>query len=72
MAPNDDPDAEPMTLRFVCAVCEESGPEVESQSEAEGWALDHLKHSVAADDGPHYSYLLHMTRPFQTRPGGWL
>lgn len=60
VTPDQEPDAEPLTFRLQCAVCEESGPEENTTEDASAWALIHLK-----GNREHFTYREHITRPYR-------
>ncbi|SFC44683.1 hypothetical protein SAMN05421773_103319 [Streptomyces aidingensis] len=43
IAPDAEPDAEPMSFSAECAVCNEHGPEEEISDQALAWIERHLK-----------------------------
>lgn len=58
--PDKEPDAEPLTFRLQCSVCEEQGPQEKTTEDAAAWALIHVK-----DNREHLTYREHVTRPYR-------
>ncbi|MBB1245614.1 hypothetical protein GL263_18915 [Streptomyces durbertensis] len=76
-----EPDAEPVTYRMQCAVCDESGPTVEvdepdkeprvgarieAAREASAWVDQHR-----SANREHFTYRLIETHPCRLAPGEW-
>jgi hypothetical protein len=66
IAPDVDPDAEPVSFAAQCAVCDATGPQAESADDAHAWAFQHIR-----DHPEHLTYRSLVTLPYRVIPGAW-
>ncbi|MFD5699444.1 DUF7848 domain-containing protein [Streptomyces lasiicapitis] len=67
IAPNREPDAEPITWSAECMACSATSPVSEDHVETQDWILKHVR-----DFPAHLDYREHVTLPYRVRPGRWL
>ncbi|ARX85617.1 hypothetical protein SMD44_05081 [Streptomyces alboflavus] len=67
IAPNREPDAEPITRSMECMACGATSPVSEGHVEPQDWILGHIRGFPA-----HLDYREHVTLPYRVRPGQWL
>ncbi len=61
LAPDREPDAEPVTHQFKCVVCSEESERSTSWSEPQEWALGHSGRNPS-----HHTFREVITRPWRT------
>ncbi|MPY53463.1 DUF7848 domain-containing protein [Streptomyces acidicola] len=66
LTPDEEPDVEPLTYAFQCAVCEESGPADKEPDAAMGWVFRHLR-----DRPERLTYRSLVILPYRIVPGAW-
>lgn len=62
IAPDQEPDAEPVTYALQCVACSEKSERSEDWEEPQDWALKH-----SGRNSSHQTYREHVTRPWRTR-----
>ncbi|MFD9069477.1 DUF7848 domain-containing protein [Streptomyces lasiicapitis] len=67
IAPNREPDAEPITRSMECIACGETSPVSEGHVEPQDWVLGHVRENPA-----HLDYREHITLPYRVERGAWL
>ncbi len=66
LTPDKEPDAEPLTYTFQCAVCDTNGPTDTEPDTASHWTFRHLK-----EHPEHFTYRSLVTLPYRITPGAW-
>ncbi|MFF7252483.1 DUF7848 domain-containing protein [Streptomyces microflavus] len=61
IAPDQEPDAEPVTYRLQCVVCSEKSERFEDWEKPQDWALAH-----SGQNPSHHTYREEITRPWKT------
>ena len=61
LAPDPEPDAEPVTYTLLCVVCSEKSERSEDWVEPQEWALAHSGRNPS-----HHTYREVVTRPWRT------
>ncbi|MDJ0464860.1 hypothetical protein [Streptomyces sp. H27-C3] len=61
LAPDEEPDAEPLTYAMQCVVCSEESERSEGWDEPQAWALSHSGRNPS-----HCTYRELITRPWRS------